>query len=99
MGGLLTMASKHRYPKVSDLDAFSQKRFPEIATRWNDARREHQRTAFAMWVGTMAMEFADDELAILDQMGFLSEMDRILLRQAHRWPEPTSPLEPEVHLG
>ena len=56
-----------RFTKVgkslADLDEFTQRRFEDIATRWLDAKRAHQRTERLLWLGTIAAEFADDDYA------------------------------------
>ena len=41
-----------------------------------------------MWLGTMVAMFSDHELRLLDDLGFLSERDRDLLRQAGRAVKP-----------
>jgi hypothetical protein len=38
-----------------------------------------------MWLGVMAALFSDHELRLLDDLGFLSQRDRDLLRQAGRY--------------
>lgn len=72
------------YPSSRDLDVFSQQRFPDIATRWNDARRRHRGASNALWIGMVATEFEDDELAILNIAGYFSPNDCDLIRQAGR---------------
>ena len=48
------------------------------------AGREHQRQADLMWAGSLVTHFSDHELKLLEDLGFLSQHDRDLLRQAGR---------------
>jgi hypothetical protein len=75
---------------MSDLDPFTKQRFPEIARRWMDAQRAHQRTERLLWLGTMAASFSDDELSILNTMGYVCPSDRDLLARAARPVKPWS---------
>lgn len=75
---------------LGDFDEFTKQRVGGVVDRFNQARRDHQRAERLLWLGTMAAGFGDDELAMLEAMGFLSESDRGLLRSAGRdvrsWP-------------
>lgn len=75
---------------MSDLDAFTQQRFPDVAQRWMDAQRAHRRTERLLWLGTMAASFDDDELSILATMGYLSPSDCGLMAEAARPVQPWS---------
>jgi hypothetical protein len=54
-----------------------------VAGRFQRERGRQQRQADLMWLGTMTL-FSDHELRLLDDLGFLSQRDRDLLRQAGR---------------
>jgi hypothetical protein len=82
------MGRRKHYPSARDLDAFSRKRLPEIASRWRDIKDAHQQAQFRMWAGSMVLNFNDDELAILDAVGFLCPLDKDLLRDAGRPIQP-----------
>lgn len=75
---------------MSDLDPFTQQRFPEIAQRWMELQRAHQCTERLLWLGTMAANFADDELSILATMGYVCPSDRDLMAEAARPIQPWS---------
>ena len=45
-------------------------------------RKRHERQASLMWLGVLAGLFSDHELRLLDDLGFLSQHDHNLLRQA-----------------
>jgi hypothetical protein len=66
------------------LDPFRSRQVPEVAGRFQRERARHQRLAALMWLGTMAALFSDHELRLLDDLGFLCQNDRDLLRQAGR---------------
>lgn len=84
---------------VADLDPFTRTRFSDISQRFLDAKRAHQRAERRLWLGTIAAEFADDELAVLKDMGYLCQNDEDLMRAASRpvgsWP-PAEPSEAEA---
>lgn len=69
---------------MSNLDPFRSRQVPDVGGRFLKERDRHQRHADLMWLGTMAALFSDHELRLLDDLGFLSQNDRDLLRQAGR---------------
>lgn len=69
----------------SDLDPFRARQVPDVGTRFLRERDRQQRQADLMWLGVMAAMFSDHELGLLDDLGFLSQHDRDLLRQAGRY--------------
>lgn len=85
------MSSVKRTRSRDDFDEFTKQRLSEIGARFNEARRLHQRSERLMWLGTIAVSFDDDELSILDAMGFLSLADRDLMRSAGRPVQPWPP--------
>ena len=75
--------------KVSPkIDPFRERQVPDVAGRFLKERDRHQRQADLMWLGTMAGLFSDHELRLLNDLGFLSQHDRDLLRQAGRESNP-----------
>lgn len=69
----------------SDLDPFRARQVPDVGNRFLRERDRQQRQADLMWLGVMAALFSDHELRLLDDLGFLSQRDRDLLRQAARY--------------
>ncbi len=75
--------------KVSGrLDPFRERQASEVAGRFTRERDRQRRHADLMWLGTMTALFSDHELKLLDDLGFLSQHDRDLLRQAGRAVTP-----------
>lgn len=68
-----------------NLDPFRSRQVPAVAARFQRERDRQQRQADLMWLGVMAALFSDHELRLLDDLGFLSQRDRDLLRQAGRY--------------
>lgn len=66
------------------IDPFRGRQVPDVAGRFLRERDRHQRQADLMWLGTMVALFSDHELRLLDDLGFLSQHDRDLIRQAGR---------------
>lgn len=62
-------------------DPFRKRQVPAVAGRFLRERNRHQRQADLMWMGALAL-FSDHELKLLDDLGFLSDRDRALIRQA-----------------
>lgn len=71
---------KKRQPTMA-LDPFSVKRFPGIAKKWLDAKRQRQERMDDLWAGMLARMFSDDELTVMWEMGFLSEYDERVMRR------------------
>jgi len=71
---------------ISDLDPFRERQAQDVLTRFTGARDQHQRQADLMWAGTMTSLFSDHELRLVNDLGFMSQHDRDLLRQAGRKP-------------
>lgn len=69
-------------------DPFRSRQVPDVAGRFLKERDRHQRQADLMWLGTMAALFSDHELRLLNDLGFLSQHDHDLLRQAGREVKP-----------
>ena len=69
---------------VQGIDPFRSRQVPDVACRFLKERDRSQRQADLMWLGTMAAMFSDHELKLLNDLGFLSQRDRDLLRQARR---------------
>jgi hypothetical protein len=67
-----------------NLDPFRSRQVPEVAGRFQRERARQRRQADLMWLGVMAAMFSDHELRLLDDLGFLCQNDRDLLRQAGR---------------
>jgi hypothetical protein len=68
-----------------NLDPFRSRQVPEVAGRFQRERARQERQASLMWLGVMAAMFSDHELRLLDDLGFMSQNDRDLLRQAGRY--------------
>lgn len=66
------------------VDPFRARQVPDVAGRFLKERDRQQRQADLMWLGTMAAMFSDHELRLLNDLGYLSEHDRNLLKQAGR---------------
>lgn len=66
------------------VDPFRARQVPDVAGRFLKERDRQQRQADLMWLGTMAAMFSDHELRPLNDLGYLSEHDRNLLKQAGR---------------
>ena len=73
------------------LDPFRQRQASDVAGRFLKERDQHKRHADLMWLGTMAALFSDHELRMLDDLGFLSQHDRDLLKGRLGGPQ--------VHVG
>lgn len=67
-----------------ELDPFRSRQVPDVAGRFMAERDRSRRQADLMWLGTMAALFSDHELRLLNDVGFLSQHDRDLLKQAGR---------------
>lgn len=67
------------------LDPFRSRQVPDVARRFQRERDRWERQASLMWLGVMAAMFSDHELRLLDDLGFLCQNDRDLLRQAGRY--------------
>ncbi len=65
------------------VDPFRQRQVPDVAGRFQQERDRHQRQADLMWAGALAL-FSDHDLNLLNDLGFLCQHDRDLLRQAGR---------------
>ena len=68
---------------VHGLDVFRSARAQEVAARWERVSDEHRVAVARMWLGTIATSFDGFELAILRDMGFLSQADESLLKRAN----------------
>jgi hypothetical protein len=66
------------------IDPFRQRQVPDVAGRFLRERDRHQRHADLMWLGTIVALFSDHELKLLNDLGFLSQHDLDLIRQAGR---------------
>lgn len=69
--------------KSPSIDPFRERQVPDVAGRFERERARQKRQADLMWLGAM-MLFSDHELRLLNDLGFLSQWDRDLLRQAGR---------------
>jgi hypothetical protein len=65
----------------------SQERFKSLAERFMKLRKEHEVATNRMWVGTLATNFTDEELALLTD--YLCSNDQSLLRRI-REPQKAS---------
>lgn len=73
--------------KLSDgqqIDPFRSRQVPDVASRFRQERDRSRRQADLMWLGSMTALFSDHELQLMQDLGFLSQHDRDLLRQAGR---------------
>lgn len=66
------------------LDPFRERQAADVAGRFEKERDRCRRQADLMWVGAMTALFSDHELRLMNDIGFLSEHDLGLLRQAGR---------------
>ena len=64
------------------IDPFRQRQVPDIAGRFLREQNRHQRQADLMWLGVLAALFTEHEIRLLDDLGYLSQHDKDLLRQA-----------------
>lgn len=74
-------ANADRLPLASivPLDAESLKK---VSGRFLDLKRESERQARLLWLGTLAAHFTDFELQYLDDLRLLSPMDHSHVRSA-----------------
>jgi hypothetical protein len=70
--------------RAAEIDPFRKRQVPDVAGRFLRERKRHQRQADLMWLGVLAGLFSDHELRLLNDLGFLSQHDNDLLRQAER---------------
>jgi hypothetical protein len=63
------------------IDPFRKRQVPDVAGRFRRERARHQRQADLMWLGVLAALFTDHEIGLLDDLGYLSQHDKDLLRQ------------------
>ena len=73
-----------RKPAGPDIDPFRSRQVPDVGGRFLKERDRHRRQADLMWLGTLLAMFSDHELRLLDDLGFLSQHDHDLLKQAGR---------------
>ena len=66
------------------LDPFRERQASDVAGRLLKERDRHQRQADLMWAGALVAMFSDHELRLLNDLGFLSQRDLDLLKQAGR---------------
>lgn len=66
------------------LDPFRSRQVPDVAGRFERERDRCRRQADLMWVGAMCAMFSDHELKLMNDLGFLSQHDLDLLKQAGR---------------
>jgi hypothetical protein len=64
------------------IDPFRRRQVPDVTKRFREERDRHQTQADLMWLGTLIVMFTGHELRLLDDLGYLSQRDRSLLRQA-----------------
>lgn len=76
---------------VHELDPFSRRQLvrqddgtPGIAGRYLALQERHKQAADAMFVGMLAAEFTDHELAILNDSPYICDWWRMLMKQAGR---------------
>lgn len=68
-------------PKI---DPFRERQVPDVAGRFERERDRCRRQADLMWAGAMVTQFSDHELRLMNDLGFLSQHDLGLLKQAGR---------------
>jgi hypothetical protein len=80
--------------QVHDMDPFSRRQLigqgnalPGIAGRYMALQEQHKKAADAMFVGMLAAEFTDHELAILNDSPYMCDWWRILMKKAGRQME------------
>ena len=66
-----------------NLDPFRRRQVRDVAGRFREERKRHQRQADLMWLGAM-VQFSDHELRLLNDLGSLTPHDLDLLGQAGR---------------
>lgn len=69
------------------VDPFRARQVPDVAARFLRERDRHRRQADLMWLGSLTM-FSDHELKLLDDLGYLSQLDRDRLAAAGRKVRP-----------
>lgn len=77
------MSRTGRLRAEPDIDPFRERQVPDVAGRFLKYRAGHQRHADMAWLGAL-VQFSDHELRLLDDLGYLSQRDRDLLRHAGR---------------
>lgn len=87
------MTGKPKISGLGDLDPFRERQARAVLDRFTREQDRHRRQAALMWAGAMVTMFSDHELRLIDDCGFLSPLDRDLLRQAGR--EVTDPHKPK----
>ena len=83
---------------MNAIDPFRQRQVPDVAARFRRERGKHQRQADLMWLGSLAAMFSDHELGLLEDIGYLSQRDLDLIRQAGRQGSPRTQ-DPATHSG
>jgi hypothetical protein len=74
----------HKGAKLAPrLDPFRERQASDVAGRFLAERDVHRLRADLMWLGSLVL-FSDHELRLLNDLGFLSQHDLDLLRQAGR---------------
>jgi hypothetical protein len=76
---------------MSPLDPFRARQVPDVAGRFTRERDRQQRQADLMWAGVLVTMFSDHEIRLLWDLGFLSQHDLDLLKQAGRNMQPLRP--------
>lgn len=66
------------------IDPFRARQVPGVAQRFERERDRARRQADLTWLGAMVAFFSDHELRLLNDLGFLSQHDLDLLKQAGR---------------
>lgn len=78
------MTTRGKIRAEAGIDPFRGRQVPDVAGRFLKERDQHQRQADLMWCGTLVAMFSDHELKLLNDLGYLSQHDHDLLRQAGR---------------
>jgi hypothetical protein len=84
LGSVSNMGSTQKVKLSPSIDPFRERQVPDVAGRFEKERDRCRRQADLMWVGAMTAMFSDHELRLMNDLGFLSEHDRRLLKQAGR---------------
>lgn len=83
---------------MPNLDPFRDRQVPDVAGRFLRERTRHQRQADLMWLGTLVGMFSDHELRLLNDLGYLSQRDLDLIRQAGRPAGEDVPAAPQADI-
>jgi hypothetical protein len=70
-------------PKTEDHPS-ARRRIREVANRFLAARKAHALASERMWIGTLVVEFTDEDLDVFRSLNYLNGIDEALIKAAKR---------------